>query len=201
MIAGPSQSGKTHLLFDILTFNRDIISPQIENIIYCYSSWQDFYSSFNNIIPQVKFIKGLPDIYELDTSKNNLIILDDLMTECEKDVSILNLFTVNSHHKNISVIFVTQNLFSQGKYSRTISLNSHYFIIFNNPRDKMQINVLARQIFPNKINFFLESFEDCVEKKSFGYIFLDLKQSTEERNRVQTSIIPANIRIIYTYRN
>jgi len=198
MIAGPTQSGKTHLVYDILRYNQIIISPSITKIYYYYSTWQEFYNTFSSINPNVVFIQGLPDISEFSSLDNNLIILDDLMSECEKNLSVLNLFTIDSHHKNISVIFITQNLFSQGKYSRTISLNSHYLIIFNNPRDKSQINTISRQLFPNKHSFFIEAFEDCVEKKSFGYIFVDLKQTTEGRNRVQTNIIPGKQRIIYT---
>ena len=120
------------------------------------------------------------------------------MDQCQKDSSILSLFTIDSHHKNTSVFFITQNLYSQAKYSRTISLNSHYLIIFKNPRDKSQINVLARQMFPNKIQFFMESFEDATENKSHGYLLLDFKQSTLMKNRVQTGIIPGDERIIYT---
>ena len=195
MIAGPSQSGKTYLVNNILSFNQIIIKPEIQRIYYCYSAWQDFFNTFNVINPEIKFIKGLPDISEISSLENNLIILDDLMSKI--DESVLNLFTVDSHHKNISVIFITQNLFAQGKFSRTISLNSHYLIVFNNPRDKTQINVLARQLFPHNSSYFLESFEDSV-KKPHGYLFIDLKQSTESRNRIQTGIVPGDLRIIYT---
>ena len=40
------------------------------------------------------------------------------MGECGKDKNILNIFTTDSHHMNISVIFVTQNIggeFSSGQ--------------------------------------------------------------------------------------
>ena len=63
-----------------------------------------------------------------------LLVLDDLMSECSKDQRVSDLFTRGSHHKGISVLYLTQNLFPPGKLSRTISLNSHYFIIFKNPR-------------------------------------------------------------------
>jgi len=120
------------------------------------------------------------------------------MSECEKDPSILNLFTTDSHHRNISVFLISQNLFSQGKYSRTISLNCIYLIIFKNPRDKSQINVLARQMFPEKYNFFMEAFSDAVNNKSHSYLFIDLKQDTLEKNRIQTAILPGETRVLYT---
>jgi hypothetical protein len=92
---------------------------------------------------------------------------------------------------------LTQNIFSKGKYSRDLSLNSNYIINFKNPRDQLQMQVLARQIFGNKSKYLMESYDDAT-KKPYGYIFLDLRQDTELRNRVQTGILPFQKRIIYT---
>ncbi|CAF1109958.1 unnamed protein product [Brachionus calyciflorus] len=123
------------------------------------------FDSFNEIAPDVKFHKGIPDIDELDTSEPNLIILDDLMKEW--------------------------------KFTRTLNLNSHYLILFNNPRDTLQIGTLARQMITNKLKFFMEAFEDAASKPH-GYLLIDLKKSTEESNRIQTGITSDDLRIIYT---
>ena len=133
----------------------------------------------------------------LDPSFINLIIFDDLMVECVKNEDIMNLFTVGSHHKNTSVFFITQNLFSKGKYAREISLNSNYLVMFKNPRDKLQLSILANQMYPNNKNFILESFADATFLP-YGYLFFDLKQDTEERNRIQTGILPFQKRLFYT---
>lgn len=196
-IAGPTQSGKTWLLKKILVFNALLFDRPPEKIIYCYSTWQTGYETFSDISPSVEFNKGLPDIDNLNPNERNLVILDDLMKECEEDSTVQKLFTIDSHHRNISVFFITQNIFSKGKFTRTLNLNSHYLILFNNPRDKLQINTLARQMFPGKVNFFMEAFEDAASKPH-GYLLIDLKQSTEGRNRIQTGITPDEQRIIYT---
>ena len=120
------------------------------------------------------------------------------MSECENDTNILNLFTRDSHHKNISAFLITQNQFSKGKNARTISLKCNHLIIFRNPRDKSQIFVLARQMFPDKINFFMEAFSDATNNNNNSYLYIDLKQSTKDKNRIQTNIIPGELRIIYT---
>lgn len=195
-IAGPTQSGKTFLIQQILKHNDELIKPKIDRIIYCYSAWQPFFESFRNL--NIEFYEGIISLDDIDSSLNNLIILDDLLKECQDNTSIQNLFTIDSHHKNISVFLLSQNLFPKGKCSRTISLNSHYLIIFNNPRDRSQIHVLARQMFPNSSNFLVESYLDAIENKAHGYLFLDLKQQTLEKNRVQTGILPEDLRIIYT---
>ncbi len=94
------------------------------------------------------------------------------------------------------MFLLTQNIFSKGKYSRDISLNSNYLVLFRNPRDKLQLSILARQMYPGDTSFFMQSLDDAT-KNPHGYLF-HLKQETEERNRKQTGILPLQIRIIYT---
>jgi hypothetical protein len=123
-------------------------------------------------ISKIEFIKGLPTVSE--QLNNCLIIIDDLMTECIDNKEIVHLFTVGSHHRDISVIFLTQNINEKGKYARSISLNSHYFILINNRRDKGQIQYLGRQLFPGDQNFFMEVYEDSISKEH-GHKIIDLK--------------------------
>jgi hypothetical protein len=198
LVCGPTQSGKTYLMYQILLNNKIIINPQIERIIVCYGLWQPTYELFKTITPSIEFNEGIIQLDDFDTSKNTLIILDDLMEKCFEDINIQNLFTKNSHHKNISVFLLAQNLFTQAKYSRTISLNSHYLIIFKNPRDQTQISVLGGQMFPGNKKYLIDAFKDATESKKNGYLFIDLKQETENKNRVQSGIIPGDLRIIYT---
>ena len=71
------------------------------------------------ILPTIKFFKGIPEYLEndsyLDVNICNLIVIDDQMIEAGKDNWIKNLFTKGSHHRNLSVIYIVQNLFHQGK--------------------------------------------------------------------------------------
>jgi len=153
MIAGPSKSGKTTLLKEILT-NKDIlINKTIQRIVYCYTRWQESFDELKKAIPTVEFLQGLPDIDTIDSYVNNFLIMDDLMKECGKDNSIYDIFTIDSHHKNISVFFLTQNLFPKEKNAHTISLNCNYIIVLNNPKDRAQMFHLARQMNPDDVNF------------------------------------------------
>ena len=101
-----------------------------------------------------------------DVNKRNLIVFDDQMTDASKDKRIVNLFTRGSHHRNLSVIYIVQNLFHQGKGSRSISLNSHYLVLFKNPRDKLQILTLAKQLNPGETDFFLNQYEKAVNNNN-----------------------------------
>jgi hypothetical protein len=190
---GPTMSGKTFLLVEILNNIKTMMSPPPDRIVYCYARPQEKLSSLAGI----ELNEGLPDLDTFDSSINNLVILDDLMEECESNPTIQKLFTVDCHHKNISTFLISQNLFSKGKCARTISLNSNYMIIFNNPRDRQQIQHLSRQMFPSNPRFLNECYIDACESKEYGYLFLDLHQKTKQRHRVQTNVIPGETRIIY----
>ena len=81
--------------------------------MWCYSQWQPLYAT----IKDVEFRQGLPDFEKL---KSCLLVLDDMMDHLESEVA--DLFTRGSHHKNISVIAVTQNVFHQ----REIFIPNHF---------------------------------------------------------------------------
>jgi len=72
---------------------------------------------------------------------------------------VSELFTKDSHHGNISLVLITQNLFHQGP-SCDISLNSKYIVVFKNPRDKTQIVHFFRQVFPKNISSFHKTYLD-----------------------------------------
>ena len=71
-------------------------------------------------IPNIEFVKGIPTALEQEAyfspvNKRNLIVIDDQMIEAGKDNRMVNLFTKGSHHRNLSIIYIVQNLFHQGK--------------------------------------------------------------------------------------
>ena len=83
--------------------------------------------------PNVEFFKGIPMALEqdsyFDVNKRNLIVFANQMTDASKDNRSVNLFTRDSHHRNLSVIYIVQNLFHQKKgssYSRTHETNRPY---------------------------------------------------------------------------
>ena len=47
--------------------------------------------------------------------QRNLIVIDDQMIEVGSDNRIVNLFTKGSHHRNLSVIYIVQNVFHRKK--------------------------------------------------------------------------------------
>jgi hypothetical protein len=68
----------------------------------------------------------------------------------ETDQRVASLFTKKSHNRNISVMYIVQNLFHRGKHHRTIRLNSHYKVVFKNPRNKAGLRALTKKSFSFK---------------------------------------------------
>ena len=162
-----------------------------EKIYWHYGAWQTQFKTLTN----VEFIEGLPNIENVDKTKRTLIIIDDLMNETNR--SVTNLFTKGSHHYNCSVIYIVQNLFNQNKENRTISLNSHYIVVFKNPRDASQIVHLAKQSYPSRPKVVQEAFLD-VTSKPFGYLLFDFTQKIQDSYRLRTQIFPDETNFVYT---
>ncbi len=113
------------------------------------------------------------------------------MVQSGKDRHIADLFTKGSHHKNLSVIYIVQNIFHQGRETRDISLNTHYIVLFKSPRDKQQISTLARQIRPGRVQEFMNAYEEATSRPH-GYLMLDLKPTTHDDHRLKTKVLPGH---------
>jgi hypothetical protein len=190
ILSGPTGCGKTQFIFKFIRHVSQLMSPPPEQIIYCFGEYQEIYSHYSN----VEFNEGLPDLARFDGSRRVLLILDDLMNESGDGVE--KIFTKYSHHRNISIMYLCQNLFYKSKGSRTMSLNAHYLVIFKSPRDVLQVATLARQMYPGRSKFLIEAFHDATSKP-FSYLLLDLKPTTEDQLRVRTNIFPDETCIVY----
>ena len=186
MICGPTSCGKTIFIKNFLKYLDAMSNVRFDRIIVYYSEWQ---STYKNLGDNIEFHEGLPKNSDyIDDPRPKLLIIDDLMRESSGGSGVItNLFTKGSHHNNLSVIFITQNLFHQGQ--REISLNSNYIVIFKNPRDKSQIQYLARQICPENPQFLREAYLHAT-RDAHSYLLLDLRQDTPDNYRFRTAIFP-----------
>ena len=196
IVSGPSGCGKSSLVKAII--QHEVIKPRPDKVLWLYAEDQPLYQSMKN----VEFIQGIPEDLETRFQRrhNNVLVLDDLMTQCHSDERLTRLFSVGSHHKNLSIIFIIHNLFHYGKEMRTVSLNSHYIILFKNPRDRLQISTLARQMYPGQSQFLVEAFQDATQE-AYGYLIIDLKPTTPDKLRIRTGILPSDRQLVYVHKD
>lgn len=189
IVAGPSSCGKSTFVIRLLQCREQLCDTVYDNIVWCHSE-----NNAPHHLKDVSFVKGVPNF---DNPKHvpTLIVLDDLM-DSAYSTKVSELFTKGSHHRNISLVLITQNLFHQSQSSRDISLNSKYIVVFKNPRDKAQIVHLARQVYPENISSFHKTYlEVC--KDPHSYLFLDLTQSINDLLRFRTKIFPGEVTEVF----
>lgn len=196
VISGPTGCGKSVFVRDLLKLRREMFSPVPDKFVWFYGIYQPLYDE----ISDVTFVEGLPTNYREYLGVNTCFVIDDLMSEGAGDKRLTHLFTRGSHHLNLSVIFITQNFFHKGKEMRDITLNAQYLLLCKNRRDMNQITSLGRQLFPTKIKFFQEVYEDAT-KKPYSYLFIDLRSDTPEELRLRTQIFPNQTQYFYRLKN
>ena len=159
-VVGPSGAGKTMFICNLLSNSR-IFTNKPKKIFWFIGSKDGetgiTKSKIDNI-KNVKFIEGFISGWMDLPQKNDVIIIDDLFQESNKEKDFNNLFTKIARHRQVFVIYVTQNLFHQGGAHRTRNLNVHYLVLFKNPRHQTTIDFVSRQAFPNNRKFLIEVF-------------------------------------------
>ena len=193
LIGGPTQAGKTFFFKQVL--EHQLIQPSPSRIVYFYVEHATDLADLKPLYPSIEYVQGMKNFLDvlptIEVDERNLAVQDDQMSKAGKLEEKSNLFTKGSHHRNITVVYIVQNVFDKGKVHMTISLNSHYMVLFKNPRDEGQMRSLAQQVFPTKVKFFMDSFGEAT-KKDQGYLLLDLHPLTSDPLRVRTSIFKSD---------
>ena len=190
-VSGPTRCGTTILVRRIL--EEQLIKPFATRIIWVFSECQPDYDMIRERYPSIEFEKGWRDeiFYSLSSEQRNILVLDDQMGVASSSASVADLFTKGSHHRNLTVIYHVENVYNQGKSQRTISLNSHYSVVFRNGLDASQFRTMAYQICPNDGKWLVDSFTEATSKP-YGYMVVDHHPSTPENQTVVTNILPGD---------
>lgn len=163
VVAGPSKSGKTEFVKKLVeNTHLDLTITRTNHLVLSKMA-----TSLRISKHRVKFIRNIPEDAEklvADINTRHILIFDDMMGGRAIE-SIVFWFTRKAHHRNTSVIYITQNVFDRSAQHRTISLNADYLVLFKNPRDKSQIVVLSRQL--------ISAYQDAT-RIPHGYLIVDL---------------------------
>lgn len=186
IVAGPSRSGKTYLVRQMI--KKNIYDCKIGKIRWCYRYPSPWFLEE----PNIEFIHGLPENFE----SGDLIVIDDLMNRLNEKIA--EIFTGASHHCDVSVILILQNIFPKVKVMRDISLNTHYMIIFKITRDMSQINCLGRQLYPTQSKYFLDAYIKAT-RGLYHYLLIDLHPQTSHLFRLRDNLFPTRRGIYWIY--
>ncbi|XP_068684169.1 uncharacterized protein [Montipora foliosa] len=160
---------------------------------YCYGAWQPTFKKMQKE-DAIHFHEGIPSLEELDAwfapQGGGVLVLDDLMDEGGRDKRVLDLFTKHSHHRNITVLYLCQDLFPPGPYAKTVSRNAHYIVCFKNPRDCTWLRALVCQAFPTEVKGVMQIFRHATEHP-FGYLMFDLHPASSDDRRLWTNLWPS----------
>jgi energy-coupling factor transporter ATP-binding protein EcfA2 len=204
LVAGPTGCGKTQFLLKLLT-TPGAIQPSPQRVIWVYSEWQPAYDALRAALGnRIEFVKDYDAeaLYNsFSSTMRNILVLDDQMNSSnarsgEGAATLTKFFTQGSHHRNLTVIYIVQNMFNQDKSMRTVNLNSHYQVLFKNPRDKTQVRTLAQQMFPNNSRFLVDAFENATAAP-YSYLVLDLRPETPEQLRVRAKVFDGTCAAVY----
>ena len=213
LIIGASNSGKTHLLMQLINSNlieydnlslfaRSLHQPYYQLLQECYENKLSKDNIMlllndheitenednNTLLSTNDNINELSDPSEVDSENSNLFIFDDLIDEKQNQLS--KYFT-RGRHNNINVFYISQSFFHLPR--KTIRNNSNILIFFNLPlRD---VESIYHDIAGCDMN--IKEFKRLCSlawSKKYGYLIIDLtKDRNEGKYRIGISkvFIPA----------
>ena len=185
-INGTSGSGKTMILYRICLETEHFFDQEVKKVLFCYRIWQPIYDKISDIFGNnIKFKNALPDQTDIDFltegNHHSLLFLDDLNRQVIDSEFMTSIYQIQSHHKNMTLLNVSHNIYQRGRYTRDQSLCIHYFIILNSPRDVFMLKCIGRQIQPSKPNCVVEAYHDVMKNSdsNFPYILINIAPGFE----------------------
>lgn len=199
-ITGSTGSGKTRHALQLIKYIDAMFDRPVVNIIYCYAQYQTIFAEIERTTPNISFHLGLPDeevLSKCSEQVHSVLFLDDLMEQITQDKQALLLFTQISHHKCVSLVYLNQNIYHQGKNSTTLTRNIHYHILMRSPCMGQQIISLGKQLYPGKGQALMEAYNDSTKSELYSYLLVDLSPHSEDQYRLRTNIFPEQTPIVY----
>lgn len=198
-----SNAGKTSYIKKLLEQADLVFSQAPTRIIYYYNVFQPKFMEMERSIDHISFIQGLPqrsDIEEAAREQQHLLLIfDDLYQDVISSRDITDLTIMLCHHLNISCIFTSHNIFTCGKFSKTIATNLHYILLFT-LRNRLQLATLATQLFcyAKKSKSFVQVYDDLLRENPFSPLVIDLSpRIIDSRYMLRANILPGEYPLIF----
>lgn len=177
LLAGPTSSGKTHLLLDILKtarFTRGTPKKKFVLVPAPTTAWDG---------DDVELIVGRQALeaflsHSSECPEHSVVIFDDYMSVLdnkEMRMAFEHWFTVATHHRHLWTFFVAHDMFYPSM--RTLRRNTQNFILFDILTNDFRSaqDFITRLLGPGSGSSFLSLWKKAVEDKDKGWIRLDQK--------------------------
>lgn len=204
VISGTTSSGKTTILLKMLQQREHIFDKPIERVLFCYKVWQPIYEKFRELFEQrIDFKIGLPVQEDIDFltegGHHSLLITDDMCKEVGGSDLITSIYQVQSHHKLMSYVNISHNLFTKAKYSRDQSLCVHFILVMRSPRDSSQLLYMGKQCFPEYSKAIVHAYNMQMENTecSHPYLLINLSPGTDRRHTLLANIFEGELLTCY----
>jgi hypothetical protein len=197
-VVGPTQAGKSYLVCQMIKRRNEIFESPFDTIIYCYGENQPLLDDLRESEKDIIFTRSILEADNL-VNKSTLLIIDDKLLEASGEMNdvVSRLFIEGSHHRNIFVILILQNLFT--KNLRLLTVNTIYLIVMKSPRDLSSIVNLAKQFCPRGSQYLVQAYKRATEKRG-GYLVFDFSQTCPDKFRVRNSLfIDSNFEFYIQY--
>jgi hypothetical protein len=187
LITGPSGQGKTNLsfnlIFELTYWERLYVVSKMVNSEDKYIKLQDWIKKIEYDVQEElgstdleigffysKF-EELPDVDSLDETKQNLILIDDMITV--KNQEKIEEYFIRSRKKNCSIIYLTQSFYRTPKLIRD---NCSDFAFFNveSKRELQEISKTVATRVPYEK--FVQLYQECVSQQH-GFIYISRRDT------------------------
>ena len=196
LLCGPTGCGKAIWIVELLKHHEELCTHTPKKLIWISGVEQpDLFETNRKIwFPrQCEFVDGYPEDLlthlEQTSDHGSLCIFDDVMNEVSSNSVVSKLFMLGRSHLGCSLLLMLQNIFPKRTQNKTISINAQYQVLFHNPRDSLQISILARQLCPRNSKDFLEIYKRATQRP-YGYLFCCFTQSYPDEIRYCTDVLP-----------
>lgn len=218
IIAGPSGSGKTTFVKQLLEERKNHINTTIDYVYIIIGTnlkqnpiLEELYKNLvkdklyvkiwelNKMFPNKKDLKENFQSYfdniiskHYEKGEKGCIILDDLMKESGESGILTTIFSRESTHSNISLIFLTQNLFHQGIKNSNVTTyrNTKYLILFYSKADRRVLSYVAQKIGVRNSDKLRDMLDQILEKQR--YVVCDFHIESDKKLSFRTNIFAKN---------
>lgn len=207
-VIGSSRSGKTTWVRNLFRNLHDNIPncPEIVSLILVFRHYQPLYQEIVNHIKDlypavsIKIFEEWPEKEILEREfwpptnerQQSLIIIDDVGYMI-KGEAFEALCRGISHHCNVSVFFLSQDLSSESKRVKNALKNANYFVLTKSSQHGPLLRDLQMKLFPYQKGYLSFAYEELLTKSCeggpYGYCVIDKQVSTEPKYSVKTGVL------------